>query len=128
MDNVSTTGDNVSTTGWSEWRFVGEFPYCEECGQYMPDSHQHMSRKQQEENFERLSAWINERLNAAGIPQGDPLLAVVGAKDGDTPEEVRSAYRQKLKEVHPDMAGGSTEETRAVIAAYAELKRRGLAA
>ena len=36
-------------------------------------------------------------------------------------EEVRSAYRRRIKEVHPDH-GGSTEEARELIAEYESLR------
>jgi len=45
----------------------------------------------------------------------------VRAPSRPTHEEVRSAYRRRIKEVHPDH-GGSTEEARELIEEYEALR------
>lgn len=46
--------------------------------------------------------------------------AVLGVPPNSPPDVVRKAYRDKLKETHPDL-GGSDEEVRRVIEAYKKL-------
>ena len=46
---------------------------------------------------------------------------LLGAVEGCSPDELRSAYRRRLRELHPDLRGGGAEaaaETRELIAAY----------
>lgn len=57
--------------------------------------------------------------------EGDALeaaFAELGVPAGATMEEVRRAYRQRIKEVHPDQ-GGDEESFRRVREAYATAKR-----
>jgi len=52
-----------------------------------------------------------------GVPSSDP---------GPTPEEaeIRRAYRERVKEVHPDTAGGDEEAFKRVTEAYDRLVER----
>jgi len=49
---------------------------------------------------------------------------VLGLDPGSSSEEVRAAYRDKVKEVHPDREGGSEEAFKRVNDAYETLKER----
>jgi len=57
----------------------------------------------------------------------DSPFEVLSLDSGATEEEVVRAYRERVKDVHPDQ-GGSIEEFRAVKEAYDELLSRDLAA
>ena len=46
---------------------------------------------------------------------------VLGVAPDATPEQIRSAYREKAKGLHPDRAGGGCEPFQAVQEAYAVL-------
>lgn len=46
---------------------------------------------------------------------------ILGVKPGDSAEVVKSAFREKIKECHPDK-GGDLEKTRLLIEAYEKLK------
>ena len=50
--------------------------------------------------------------------------AVLGLEPGAGPEAVREAYRERVKEAHPDTPGGSSEEFIRVREAYEYLRER----
>lgn len=58
---------------------------------------------------------------------GAAALAVVGVPPGTPPDGVRRAFRERLKQVHPDV-GGTEAETRRLLDAYRTLKRLGVSA
>jgi len=62
-------------------------------------------------------------LEAALSDPTDAAFAVLGVPTGSSVEEVRAAYRRKVKEVHPDH-GGDTEAFRRVREAYTTAKER----
>lgn len=104
---------NTSTTGTANvtWTFQYTLPWCQECASYGPE-HTHRSR-------------------ATRPPETPGYLAelyrIVGAKIGDTPAQVRTAYRTRMKAVHPD-TGGDTHTAQATVDAYDQLKKEGRAA
>ena len=53
----------------------------------------------------------------------DAAFAVLGVPTGSSAEEVRAAYRRKIKEVHPDH-GGDRESFRRVREAYSAARER----
>lgn len=51
----------------------------------------------------------------------DDARSLLGTHEGCSPEELRSAYRKRLHELHPDVRGGeagAAADTRELIAAY----------
>ena len=46
---------------------------------------------------------------------------ILGVKPGDSAEVVKAAFREKIKECHPDL-GGDIEKTKLLIEAYEKLK------
>lgn len=60
-----------------------------------------------------------------GRPQSRPApsthLTALGLQPGYTPDELKAAYRQRVRETHPDV-GGSAEEFRKVQAAWEALR------
>lgn len=48
----------------------------------------------------------------------DEARKILGVQPGATPEEVRTAFRERAKRVHPDMREGSREEWDALEEAY----------
>jgi hypothetical protein len=70
------------------------------------------------------SAWAGER-GATGTDDADPAghaFGVLGLEPGASRAEVRRAYRQRVKEVHPDH-GGDEEEFHRVREAYTTARR-----
>ena len=149
MGNEHVTTSSSSTTNATPdggWTFVGEFPYCNTCGAYSPPHNHNIDNDAYRR--QRIEDWFSEHLNGDRAwadpknwtgwngPSAEPAvgssawkhraLTVLGCAEDATPDEVRSAYRKRLKECHPDL-GGTAEETRAVIAAYDELKAQGRA-
>ncbi|MFC7177259.1 J domain-containing protein [Halosegnis marinus] len=62
----------------------------------------------------------------AGVPGRDPgeaAFATLGLPTGASADEVREAYRAKVKEVHPDH-GGDRDEFKRVREAYTAAKQR----
>lgn len=53
-------------------------------------------------------------------------LRVLELQVGATREEIRVAYREKMKTVHPDV-GGDLDDAKRLNAAMDELRERGLA-
>jgi len=49
---------------------------------------------------------------------------VLGLEPGAGPEAVRAAYRERVKDAHPDTPGGSAEEFIRVREAYEYLRER----
>jgi hypothetical protein len=66
--------------------------------------------------------WGAEEEDASAVESG--AYAVLGLPSGASDDEVRRAYREKVKEVHPDH-GGSNEEFQRVQEAYAVALGRG---
>jgi hypothetical protein len=58
-----------------------------------------------------------------GIDPVDGAYAVLGLPQNATQAQVRAAYREKVKEVHPDH-GGSPDEFKQVRDAYATVRQR----
>ena len=54
----------------------------------------------------------------------EAAYAVLGLDPGAGPEAVRAAYRERVKEAHPDTPGGSAEEFIRVREAYEYLRER----
>jgi len=57
-------------------------------------------------------------------PTLEEAYDVLGLEPGSSSDEVRAAYRRKVKEVHPDQDGGSEEAFKRVNAAYETLSER----
>lgn len=62
----------------------------------------------------------NQRGSHAQRTQRD-ARQVLGVESDAGPAAIRRAYRERVKEVHPDTAGGSEEEFKRVTAAYEQL-------
>ncbi|WP_336002292.1 J domain-containing protein [Halorientalis halophila] len=54
-------------------------------------------------------------------PSEAEAYSILGVEVGADDETVKAAYRQKVKEVHPDTAGGDEDEFKRVNAAYERL-------
>jgi hypothetical protein len=54
----------------------------------------------------------------------DRAYSVLGVDPGSGPEAVRSAYREKVKEVHPDTESGDEDSFKRVNEAYETLQER----
>jgi hypothetical protein len=106
--NTSTVGNNIS------WTFVMELMWCQPCGAYMPPHTSHARVEQPPIPVQPIIGWL------------DAHYETLGAEPGATPDELSTAFRKRLKEVHPDV-GGDAEETKRVIAAYDALKAAGKA-
>lgn len=60
--------------------------------------------------------------NADQIKRNDPY-AQLGLTWGATSKEIKEAYRQKAREYHPDVAGGSIRKFQAIQEAYQKLMK-----
>jgi hypothetical protein len=76
------------------------------------------SRRRREE-WEREWRQYLDSKTAVNVP--DPF-SILEVPRNASPEEIRRAYRQKVREVHPDQ-GGSPEKFKEVQAAYESLRR-----
>ena len=74
---------------------------------------------------ERLASGGERRFRSSrASSHGDPDLAILGLTSAPrTIAELLAAFRTRAKQTHPDH-GGSTEEFKAVYAAYERLTRR----
>ena len=64
------------------------------------------------------------RAEKPGVAEGNlSIWSVLGVSTTVTKEELRTAYRKKALETHPDR-GGDAQAFRRVVAAYAEARRR----
>lgn len=61
----------------------------------------------------------------AALPNPENPYTILGVKEGATQDEVNTAYRAKVKELHPDN-GGSAEEFNKVVNARTKLRGVGL--
>lgn len=69
----------------------------------------------------RQRDWLDYILDDIRRERATEPLAVLGLLPGATGEEIQAAYRQKVRETHPDR-GGSGEELRKVMEAWEKLK------
>lgn len=92
------------------WVTLFEWPYCRTCATFTW-AHSHAGAK--------------EGPRYMGTPD-DGMYAVLGLSAGASKVAVRSAYRVLMKMHHPDH-GGDENVARRIIAAYDELRARGLA-
>jgi hypothetical protein len=60
-------------------------------------------------------------------PSAAEAYRTLGVEPGADDETVRRAYREKVKDVHPDREGGSREQFKRVTAAYERLTESGTA-
>lgn len=77
-----------------------------------------MRRRRQRDWMDEIMADIRRERDAELAAEP---LAVLGLLPGATGEEIQAAYRQKVRETHPDR-GGSGEELRKVTEAWEKLK------
>ena len=114
------------------WTLQFELPWCFVCRLYK-EEHVH----QTSEGPKRLDSgyWRPEGIPSQdgpvendGVTLHDPDsdLFTVGARPGDTPRQVRVAFRKLARKTHPDV-GGSPERMRAVLEAYTRLQKGGRA-
>jgi len=72
--------------------------------------------------------WERDDWGPSSHARRDPAVAeaydVLGLQPGDDATAIRRAYRERVKEAHPDTPGGSAEEFRRVRAAYELLDDR----
>ena len=71
----------------------------------------------------------------SGYSSKEGCYKILGISPTATPDEVRTAYRKKIREYHPDRVAGlgeklkqmADEESKQINKAYSELKAKGLA-
>jgi hypothetical protein len=100
------------------WTLLFEWPYCYTCGEYAPE-HKHAGRRTDSGYYKAPNAPADFGLLSHNWP-----YAALGVPSNAEGPAIRSAYRKRLFETHPDR-GGDAEECRKVIAAFDELKARG---
>ena len=112
-EDLLATIEDIRTRQHVGWQFLFEWPFCPECAQYMPP-HRHTGDSSESDAYRRV------------VVQMPPSEAekVLGVAAGASREELKSAYRKRLKETHPD-TGGDPEECRRVISAYESLHKAG---
>lgn len=69
----------------------------------------------------RADATTGRWRTAGGDPSPREAYGILGIDPGSSQEEIRTAYRRRVKEVHPDQDGGSEESFKQVNDAYETL-------
>lgn len=80
-------------------------------------------RQQQEQARAKARAGAGAGKKSAPPSPYEQALALLGLKAGFTQDDLKRAFRARIKAAHPD-AGGSTEAAAALNAAYELLKKR----
>jgi DnaJ-class molecular chaperone len=68
-----------------------------------------------------LRGRIDNKIKSRQVNKDNPYI-VLGLKQDCTEEELKAAYREKVKECHPDV-GGDPEQFKKVQASYEAIKR-----
>lgn len=92
------------------WAFLFEWPYCSTCAEFTWE-HTHATDAEGPKYPQTRDA---------------ELLATLGLSGRPSLADVKSAYRKMMKVHHPDK-GGNEATAKMLIAAYDELRARGLA-
>lgn len=121
MTTSNTTSGQTRNTSWT---FKYEIPWCATCQDWHQPRQPHTRPPIDGSGYARHRRPPNQPPSSDAKLQA--ALRVLGLSIGATSADIRAAYREKMKIVHPDL-GGDADEAKRVNAAMEELRERGLA-
>lgn len=122
-----------------EWS-AGQCPTCSIIFELLTDAlgKVHVGRVQRDQKSEEREQSYRKNREEPKTPRSKSTAdyyAILGVSSSATPDEVRAAYRKKIRQYHPDRVAGlgeklqevATEESKTINKAYSTLKAAGRA-